>query len=109
MARPCLASRLILLAVLIHSSTAAPPFWPEDNCQNTVNGPDIAAMGLSTAAINPYSGSFETHLHPSGRVAGPLMNSTAPCKLTVSFSLPTLTSCSVVALGWRAYAQQLSV
>jgi len=63
---------------------AVPPFWPEDNCVNTMNGPDPSVnLGYGTAAINPFAGQFEQMTYPTGIKGGPKIDdTTTPCKLT---------------------------
>ena len=81
------AERWLAAALLLYGacvvSAAVPPFWPEDNCINTMNGMDPTLnLQWGSAAINPFAGQFETQTYSTGIVGGPPFNSDAPCKIT---------------------------
>mmetsp|Transcript_38019 Transcript_38019/g.97162 ORF Transcript_38019/g.97162 Transcript_38019/m.97162 type:complete len:711 (-) Transcript_38019:13-2145(-) len=80
---PPLLGALAILGAVGVTSGAVPPFWPEDNCVNTMNPPMPGIdMGWGTAAMNPYAGEFEVHTYPTGIQGGPMFNESTPCRLT---------------------------
>jgi len=96
------SSNIALLSFLVAPVLARlPPFWPEENCFNaySLGYNDIAIPGEPlSSAVNPFSSRFDAYPYPGNKMAGPMLNTTAPCRIKAHVGKP---------LSFDVYAEDL--